>query len=117
MPNNIEDYVHRIGRTGRAGATGTAYSYFTADNSRLARDLIKILEEAKQEVDPQLFDISRMPSSGGKSRFGRGGGSGGSSRFNPYSRGSGSNSYPSSRGGGDYGSSGYGGYGGSSSRY
>ena len=28
MPNNAEDYVHRIGRTGRAGARGVAYSFF-----------------------------------------------------------------------------------------
>ena len=33
MPNQIEDYIHRIGRTGRAGKTGTAYSYFTPDQS------------------------------------------------------------------------------------
>jgi ATP-dependent RNA helicase DDX5/DBP2 len=65
MPNNIEDYVHRIGRTGRAGATGTAYSYFTSDNSRMTRDLIKILEEAKQEVDPKLVEMSRMGGGGG----------------------------------------------------
>ena len=29
MPNSIEDYVHRIGRTGRAGATGIAHSFIT----------------------------------------------------------------------------------------
>jgi ATP-dependent RNA helicase DDX5/DBP2 len=29
MPNSIEDYVHRIGRTGRAGAKGNAYSFIT----------------------------------------------------------------------------------------
>jgi len=29
MPNSIEDYVHRIGRTGRAGATGDSYSFIT----------------------------------------------------------------------------------------
>jgi hypothetical protein len=31
-PNNSEDYVHRIGRTGRAGATGTAITFFTTDS-------------------------------------------------------------------------------------
>jgi ATP-dependent RNA helicase DDX5/DBP2 len=31
-PNNSEDYVHRIGRTGRAGAKGTAITFFTADS-------------------------------------------------------------------------------------
>lgn len=36
-PNGIEDYIHRIGRTGRAGAKGTAYAYVTAENSRKCR--------------------------------------------------------------------------------
>ncbi|GFN16334.1 DEAD-box ATP-dependent RNA helicase DBP2 [Aspergillus tubingensis] len=35
-PNNSEDYVHRIGRTGRAGAKGTAITFFTTDNSKQA---------------------------------------------------------------------------------
>jgi hypothetical protein len=32
-PNNSEDYIHRIGRTGRAGAKGTAITFFTTDSS------------------------------------------------------------------------------------
>ena len=32
-PNNSEDYVHRIGRTGRAGQTGTAITLFTAEST------------------------------------------------------------------------------------
>ena len=31
-PNNSEDYIHRIGRTGRAGANGTAITFFTTDS-------------------------------------------------------------------------------------
>lgn len=34
-PNNSEDYVHRIGRTGRAGAKGTAITLFTTDSMSL----------------------------------------------------------------------------------
>jgi ATP-dependent RNA helicase DDX5/DBP2 len=34
-PNNTEDYVHRIGRTGRAGAKGTAITFFTTDSMYL----------------------------------------------------------------------------------
>lgn len=34
-PNNSEDYIHRIGRTGRAGATGTAITLFTTDSEFL----------------------------------------------------------------------------------
>ncbi|CAD0090597.1 unnamed protein product [Aureobasidium vineae] len=39
-PNNSEDYIHRIGRTGRAGAMGTAITFFTTENSKQARDLM-----------------------------------------------------------------------------
>ena len=34
-PNNSEDYIHRIGRTGRAGANGTAITFFTADSESI----------------------------------------------------------------------------------
>jgi len=41
FPENIESYVHRIGRTGRAGAQGTAISFVTyEDDRKIARDLI-----------------------------------------------------------------------------
>jgi ATP-dependent RNA helicase DDX5/DBP2 len=44
MPNSIEDYVHRIGRTGRAGAKGVAHSFVTGSNDMsLVNDLCKIL--------------------------------------------------------------------------
>lgn len=35
FPNGVEDYVHRIGRTGRAGATGESYTFFTSAVQRL----------------------------------------------------------------------------------
>ncbi len=35
-PNNSEDYIHRIGRTGRAGANGTAITFFTTDSEFIA---------------------------------------------------------------------------------
>lgn len=65
MPNNIEDYVHRIGRTGRAGRSGTSHSFFTPDNAKLTRDLIRILEEAGQKVPTELRDLTRMSRPGG----------------------------------------------------
>jgi ATP-dependent RNA helicase DDX5/DBP2 len=40
MPNQAEDYVHRIGRTGRAGATGVSYSFMTSKSMHLASELI-----------------------------------------------------------------------------
>lgn len=57
-PNNSEDYVHRIGRTGRRDNKGFSYTFFTRENAPKARDLIKVLEEAKQHVPDTLRNIS-----------------------------------------------------------
>ncbi len=40
LPSQAEDYVHRIGRTGRAGATGVAFSLFSRKNMGIAAELI-----------------------------------------------------------------------------
>ncbi|KAM0843453.1 hypothetical protein ACQ4PT_057705 [Festuca glaucescens] len=65
FPTGVEDYVHRIGRTGRAGATGLAYTFLCDQDSKYAADLIKILEGADQDVPPELMD---MVSRGGRGR-------------------------------------------------
>merc|ERR1711976_735504 len=55
MPNDMESYVHRIGRTGRAGKKGIAISFFVSEkNGRLARDLLDILNRTQQIVPPEL---------------------------------------------------------------
>jgi len=72
FPGSLEDYVHRIGRTGRAGAKGTAYTFFTAANARFAKELINILEEARQKVSSELAAMGRgapPPSSGYRDRY------------------------------------------------
>jgi superfamily II DNA/RNA helicase len=46
MPGQIEDYVHRIGRTARAGTSGKSYSFFTKKNMMMAPELIKLLKQA-----------------------------------------------------------------------
>lgn len=79
MPGNIEDYVHRIGRTGRAGTSGTAVSFFTDGNSKLGGDLCKIMREANQTIPPELQRFDRR-SYGSHIRYGRGGGRGGRGR-------------------------------------
>ncbi|KAI5457733.1 P-loop containing nucleoside triphosphate hydrolase protein [Mariannaea sp. PMI_226] len=81
-PNNSEDYIHRIGRTGRAGANGTAITFFTTDNQKQARDLVNVLQEAKQQIDPRLAEMTRYGGGGGGRGYGgwgrgRGGGRGG----------------------------------------
>ncbi|GAB0096277.1 RNA helicase [Sergentomyia squamirostris] len=58
-PSNSEDYVHRIGRTGRSNNTGTAYTLFTIQNSAKAADLISVLQEANQVVNPKLYDMTK----------------------------------------------------------
>ncbi len=61
FPTCIEDYVHRIGRTGRQNKSGTSYTLFTEEESpSLARDLIDVLTEAGQEVNPELEQLSRL---------------------------------------------------------
>jgi ATP-dependent RNA helicase DDX5/DBP2 len=88
FPSCLEDYVHRVGRTGRAGATGIAYTFFTSKNFRHAKGLIKLLNEGKQTVPPQLYDFAQMAKSskgdshgrwnrGGYSKYSQGGGGGG----------------------------------------
>lgn len=44
LPYNAEDYVHRIGRTGRAGASGEAIALFTADEERFLLDIEKLID-------------------------------------------------------------------------
>ncbi|XP_047537364.1 probable ATP-dependent RNA helicase DDX43 [Vanessa atalanta] len=58
FPRHIEEYVHRVGRTGRAGKTGIALSFVTRNDWAHARELIKILEEANQEVPDELFSMA-----------------------------------------------------------
>ncbi len=55
MPSCCEDYVHRIGRTGRAGQTGVAYTLFTANNAKsTGKELLRILTENGQNVPPEF---------------------------------------------------------------
>ncbi|KAH8365921.1 hypothetical protein KR093_007396 [Drosophila rubida] len=91
FPQSSEDYIHRIGRTGRKYTTGTSYAFFTRKNAKCARALIEILREANQNVNPELEYIAReagVGGSGGRSRGGRGsgrnngGGGGGGGGFN-----------------------------------
>lgn len=68
IPSNIDDYVHRIGRTGRAGNAGTATAFLNDSNRNILSELWVCLEETKQEI-PSWFQS--MCSSAG--RFGSGG--------------------------------------------
>lgn len=70
-PNSSEDYIHRIGRTGRCSSYGTAYTFFTPGNGRQARELLSVLEEAGQQPTAQLIDLAKQApgGKGGRSRY------------------------------------------------
>jgi len=109
-PNTSEDYIHRIGRTGRRDQSGTAYTFFTETDAAKARDLVAVLLEAKQEVPADLMEMASrggqsnksFRSSGGifKNKNTFGGGSYRKTGYSPYK--SGYNSYQ--RGGNSYNS-------------
>jgi len=70
LPSNIDDYVHRIGRTGRIGRQGWATSFYVKDgrrgNANILRDLIKILKGAGQKVPDFLLEEASWGGGGGK---------------------------------------------------
>ncbi|GAU97995.1 hypothetical protein RvY_09202-2 [Ramazzottius varieornatus] len=77
-PNQSEDYVHRIGRTARAEKAGTAYTFMTDDDANQVKDLIAVLTESKQAINPELYTLMEKARGGGfKGRGGRGYGGGG----------------------------------------
>lgn len=54
VPNHLEDYVHRAGRTGRAGNRGTCVTFITPEQERYAKDLVAALRASKVDVPPDL---------------------------------------------------------------
>uniref|UniRef100_A0A668AFI6 RNA helicase n=1 Tax=Myripristis murdjan TaxID=586833 RepID=A0A668AFI6_9TELE len=118
LPSDIEEYVHRIGRTGRVGNLGLATSFFNDKNSNITKDLLDILVEAKQEVPSWLeslaYEHQHKSSNRGRSkRFSGGFGardyrqtSGGSSGFSGGRGGRNTGGHGGNRG---FGGSGFGG--------
>ncbi|CAD7678034.1 unnamed protein product [Nyctereutes procyonoides] len=58
FPRNIEEYVHRVGRTGRAGKTGISITLLTRNDWRVAGELINILERAHQSIPEELVAMA-----------------------------------------------------------
>ncbi|XP_052200644.1 DEAD-box ATP-dependent RNA helicase 37-like [Diospyros lotus] len=75
LPKGIDDYVHRIGRTGRAGKTGLATAFFNNKNMPLARALVDLMQEANQEVPPWLTQCAESSTFGSSGRARHHGGS------------------------------------------
>jgi len=68
LPNVPEDYVHRIGRTGRAGATGLAVSLVSSDESGLLKDIEKLLRKSVPKATVPVFKPAPPPVRGGDDR-------------------------------------------------
>ena len=57
MPKNIEDYIHRIGRTGRVGNKGKAISFYNENNKQIGEALVKELKRANQTIPDFLEEL------------------------------------------------------------
>mgnify|MGYP002639216924 CR=1 FL=1 len=81
LPNVSEDYVHRIGRTGRAGKGGHAVSLVSVDETKLLRDIEKLLDrKIERQIVPDFEPDPNIRSAPVPSRSARGGGGGGRGR-------------------------------------
>jgi ATP-dependent RNA helicase DDX42 len=88
VAKSIDTHVHRIGRTGRAGEKGYAYTLVSPKDTGFAGDLVRNLEGADQEVPEALMQLAMQSSRFRKSRFGQGKGRGGGGKktFAPRQR-------------------------------
>jgi len=57
FPPDIENYIHRIGRTARAGRKGEALTFFTTEDFHKTRELLDILKKSKQPIPDELLQI------------------------------------------------------------
>ena len=111
--NAVEDYVHRIGRTGRAGAKGRAFTFFTPGDKKAAGKLVEVLTKAEQEIPDALRAMCPRPRSFGGGRGGYGGGRGHGGGGRGYMGGGGGRGYMGRGGGrgrGGFGGGGRGGF-------
>lgn len=115
LPSNIDDYVHRIGRTGRCGNTGTAIAFINEKNKNILKDLFELLKENDQELPPWLEEMVREIGWGrGRGGGGRGGRGRNNNRYGAKDfrrSGNSGNNGGGYRGGNDRGGNDRGGYG------
>ena len=71
--SGVEDYVHRIGRTGRGNASGVAHTLFTRADAGSAKKLVQVMEKSGQEVPDELRAFVKSNFSPRSSKFSKGG--------------------------------------------
>jgi len=72
FPLDIENYIHRIGRTGRADNKGHSITYVTPDEGHVAHKLIRIMRKAGQEVPEDLIELAEFSKNNKYDKFTRG---------------------------------------------
>jgi ATP-dependent RNA helicase RhlE len=108
LPNVPEDYVHRIGRTGRAGATGEAVSLVCVDEHDMLKDIEKLIKQTlprevipgfEPDLNARAQPIQLRSGNPGHRNGGNRGGGGGSPRNKPAAGGGGGGNKPRSASG------------------
>jgi superfamily II DNA/RNA helicase len=73
VPTNAEDYVHRIGRTGRAGKTGRALTVAAPEDGRYIQQIEALIGKPIDRLEIEGVEVGELDTSGGRRRRGRGG--------------------------------------------
>jgi len=75
--NNAEDYVHRIGRTARAGMTGVAVSLLTSREGKKAGQILEVMKKSGKPIPAELERMAVYDNYGDRARYSKGGSKGG----------------------------------------
>jgi len=107
-----KDYVHRIGRTGRAGHKGVAYSLLLPNQERKAREIVQVMERNQKDIPAELQRFTTQRRTAGKGKGRKGGKGFGKGKGKGFGKGGGFRGPGGGKGGAGFGGGGFGGGGG-----